>query len=298
MLKRSLVVVLALVISSLVWLLFIRGYDLRFKFSVSTLPEIANATLQTWVAAQGDQTKVSVDFDRFLTSHVVNREGTDYDITWQIQAQKDSTVRISASVSSKKNRWTNRVGSLFYETAIKRHGTQIVKDFYDKLEEHLSVVRVQVVGLEAVEPQLCLCIANATTRFGKAFGMMQNFQYLSDGVVDNELTVAGNPLVMINEWNEQDDFIQFDFCFPVEASRPLTSSDFYYKEQASVPAIKAIYNGNYITSDRAWYALQHYARKNKLKTRNNPIEIFYNNPNIENEETTWRADVYLPLVND
>ena len=60
----------------------------------------------------------------------------------------------------------------------------------------------------------------------------------------------------------------------------------------------AIYNGNYITSDRAWYALLNYADKNNISVDALPIEIFYNNPEMGGNALLWKTEVYLPLKSE
>ena len=68
-----------------------------------------------------------------------------------------------------------------------------------------------------------------------------------------------------------------------------------YKQYNQVTALKAVYNGNYITSDRAWYALLDYAKQNNIAVNNNPVEVFYNNPNYGGDEMRWKAEIYMPI---
>ena len=60
-------------------------------------------------------------------------------------------------------------------------------------------------------------------------------------------------------------------------------------------ALKAIYHGNYITSDRAWYALMDYAEKNGIEVVPEPVEVFFNNPNMGGDALNWTAEIYLPI---
>jgi len=59
--------------------------------------------------------------------------------------------------------------------------------------------------------------------------------------------------------------------------------------------IKATYNGNYITSDRAWYSLLQYAKNNNLEVSQHLLEIFYSNPNMGGDELDWKAEIFLPI---
>jgi effector-binding domain-containing protein len=71
--------------------------------------------------------------------------------------------------------------------------------------------------------------------------------------------------------------------------------DLNYKQIPATRALKAIYNGNYITSDRAWYTLLDYAEKMKEEVTPLPLEVFHNNPNMGGNELQWKAEIYMPL---
>jgi effector-binding domain-containing protein len=70
---------------------------------------------------------------------------------------------------------------------------------------------------------------------------------------------------------------------------------FKYQQFKKLPVLKAEYYGNYITSDRAWYELIHYAERNGYEIAGLPIEHFHNNPNMKITESEWKADIYLPI---
>ena len=59
-----------------------------------------------------------------------------------------------------------------------------------------------------------------------------------------------------------------------------------------------IYNGNYITSDRAWYELLDDAERKNIEVHQTPVEVFYNNPNYGGDELNWKAEIYMPLKNN
>ena len=112
--------------------------------------EIANATLRTWSGAQSNQEQVSYDIERLITEHTITKDDVDYLISWEVLDQGDSTVTVAASISTDGNKLTNRIGSMFYATQIKREGELIVKDFYHKLVEHLKKVgHAHRMGLRA-----------------------------------------------------------------------------------------------------------------------------------------------------
>ena len=92
------------------------------------------------------------------------------------------------------------------------------------------------------------------------------------------------------------DSLHYNFGMPIIRSERLPmGTEIQYKRIFPKRALKAIYNGNYITSDRAWYALLDYAKNNSLEVDSTLIEVFHNNPNTGGDEENWKAEIYLPL---
>ncbi len=126
---------------------------------------------------------------------------------------------------------------------------------------------------------------------------MQNYSLLSNSLVEHDLELNGKPVVVINEWDQKNDRIQYDFCYPIVKPDSLPEIPYIsYREIEGGRAIKAVYNGNYISSDRAWYALLDYAKNEKLEVEPTPFEIFFNNPSMGGNELSWRAEIFMPLV--
>ena len=97
----------------------------------------------------------------------------------------------------------------------------------------------------------------------------------------------------------ENDSIQYNFCFPIIKGDSLPTHELIkYKQYQSEKAIKAIYNGNYVTSDRAWYALLDYAERENIEVHKTPVEFFFNNPNYGGNELQWKAEIYMPIKND
>ena len=108
--------------------------------------------------------------------------------------------------------------------------------------------------------------------------------------------MSGPPFLEVVEWQKGKDSLAFWFCFPIIQSDILPQHpeinfrNFYRKK-----ALKATYNGNYISSDRAWYVLIDYAKQNDMEIYELPFEIFYNHPNMQGNPLDWKAEVFMPL---
>jgi effector-binding domain-containing protein len=216
---------------------------------------------------------------------------------WKITPVNDSTTKIKVYITDEDHSLENRVKIPFSDTNFEKRTKSTILDFNNALKEHIGKFKVIVSdSLQQLPDTYCAYIPMKTSQLGKAKGMMQNYPILSTVLVDNNVALNGRPFLEITDWNRELDSISYNFCYPIIKSDTLPQNNIIkYKKFKGFKALKAIYNGNYITSDRAWYALLDYAKKNDMEVWERPVEVFFNNPNIGGNELEWVAEIYMPL---
>lgn len=293
---RKIFLFLSLVgVIALLWYLFITPYDYKVTFSVKTFPGTINQSIKLWSKSLDDSKLIN---QVSINSIEQQLKAGDYTYTykWEMNLINDSTSKVIVYITEPENSLINKISIPFVDTEIEQHAKNNVTDFYDRLNEHLDKIKVKVEGVSEVERSYCVYIPLTTTQVGKARGMMDYYSFLSSFILDNGIQTDGFPFVEVTNWDMAHDSIEFNFGFPITKTDTLpTNKLLKYKWLEQTKAIKATYNGNYITSDRAWYALLHYAEKNGLEAIPKPMEIYHNNPNFDNNEKEWRADIYLPI---
>ncbi len=297
--KKIALVALALVLGSLLWYLFLRPYDVRARWEVTALPGTINQTLKAWdKSLPADQGIVQGDDLSELTQLLAYGDSL-HQYRWELNQKTDSTTQIVLYVTDKNNSVSNRLSSPFSTTVLEQRTLQNVADFRTRLKDHLSNTRVTFLGEEELGTTFCAYIPVASTQWEKAAMMMKHQPLLSQVLAENEVELNGLPFIEVTKWNQANDSIYYNFCFPIIRSERLPNHpEIKYKRLFSKKVLKAEYNGNYITSDRAWYALQNYAERNGIEVENTPIEFFYNNPNMGGNALSWKAEVFLPLKSE
>jgi effector-binding domain-containing protein len=131
----------------------------------------------------------------------------------------------------------------------------------------------------------------------KANNMMRENEKLAYFLSRNQLSVTDFPLLKVTRWNQETEEIDFEFCFPVpkEKKEYLPIEGVYLKTFPERKALKTIFNGNYLISDRAWYRAVDYAQKKDLDIKALPIEFYYDDPHSGTNELQWKAEVFFPL---
>ena len=199
---------------------------------------------------------------------------------WRLIPENDSLTRVEAGVSLKGSSRCTRVVNLVSDTDFKRRARNTVLDFNEKLKEHLASFRVRIDGEAVLDPTYCAYVTIEDGQLQKALGMMLN----------------GMPFVEVSHWDQEKEELVYNFCYPIIKNDSLPTQGLVsFKQFDGGKYLKATYNGNYISSDRAWYALLDYAERKGIEVEEKPVEIFFNNPNMGGDELDWRADIYMPL---
>jgi len=293
--KKIISIVVVILVSSLVWYLYIKPYDYLVKFKANTFPGAINQSIKMWSFSLENSAIIEQNEINNLKQKISFNDST-YTYEWNIIPENDSTSIVKVYIKDVNHSVNNRITFPFSYTDFEKRTKNTLLDFHEKLNEHIAKFKVTIKGESEIKSTYCAYVPIKSTQIGKARGMMKNYSLLSSVLVENNVKLNGLPMVEITYWDMQKDSIHFNFCYPIIKNDSLPQHNLIkYKEFVGKKALKAIYNGNYITSDRAWYALIDYAKKNNIEIENLPVEIFYNNPNMGGDELKWKAEIYLPI---
>jgi len=287
--------ILIFLCSSLFWYLFIKQHDYQVTFKVNTTPGIVNQTIKLW--ANGlERSKLVEQKDWKHFTHQLKFNDSTHTYNWNVEALTDSTSKVKVLVTDTAHSLANKIAIPFSETDFEKRTKITVKNLMEVLKEHRERFKVTVMGLEEIPSKYCAYIPFKGKQTEKALQMMKTYSFLNSVMTKNSFELDGPPFIEIVNWNKQKDSITFNFCYPIIKPDSLPKVEgLLFKQIQNRKAIKSIYNGNYITSDRAWYTMIEYAKKNNLDIEEKPLEIFYNNPNMGGDELNWKAEVFMPL---
>ncbi|MEE1961255.1 GyrI-like domain-containing protein [Allomuricauda taeanensis] len=293
--KKVFISVPILLLVLLLWYLFIKPQDYQVSFKAKAIPGTIYETVKAW--NMGFDSVVPLQFEsptHFEQTIVVNDSVHVYE--WNITPIHDSLSQVKVNIKDPEHTLKNKVSVPFSDTDLEKGVRKTLIQFNGFLNDHLKDFKVSIVGEAELFSSFCACVALNTTPENKARGMMANYSLLNSFLVENGVTLNGLPFVEVENWDLKANMLTYNFCYPILRSEKLPNHpDIAYKRIFSKKTLKAIYNGNYITSDRAWYALLDYAQKNNIAVENKPIEVFYNNPNMGGNELNWKTEVYMPL---
>lgn len=294
--RKTVWVVVLLIAGFLVWYLFIKPYDYLITFKVKAIPGTINQSVKLWSETL-DGSQITSTGDLYRLNQNITFNDSLFHFIWEIVPLTDSTSKVKVYIKDEDHSLQNKLEIPFMSNDFKKRSLNTVHGFAKDLQENIKSFKVTVNGTEKLDPSFCVYVPVKTSQFGKARGMMQNYALLMDFVAGNNLTPDGQPFVEITDWNMKTDSIDFNFCFPIVKQDSLPESKIlqYKQFDGFEQALKATYNGNYITSDRAWYRLMDYAGARGIEISKTPVEVFYNNPNMGGDDLQWKAEIYMPI---
>lgn len=294
--KKTIFGILIGLLILLVGYLFIYPYDYIVRFEADSFPGTVNQSIKLWHKKVGVEGTEVIQEDLRHLEQLVQVGDSVHRYTWDIEPLTDSTSRVTVRIKDRDHSLKNKLLVPFTEAEIEKLGVSYVTDFAEDLKAHIDLFKVHIDGEAELPSTFYAYVSLKTSQHGKAGGMMDNYMLLSDVLIANKVTMNGPPMIIVNEWDQERDSVDFNFCFPIIRSDRLPQHpNVRYKRIFPKRALKATYNGNYITSDRAWYALLNYAEKNGIEVDPTPVEVFYNNPNMGGIPLQWKAEVYLPI---
>ena len=293
--KKIAAFITSVALVTLLWYLFARPYDYVASIKVNTFSGAINQSIKTWGASLKDSRFIEQTDLNHLKQQIKFNDSL-FSFQWEIEALSDSTSKIYVYVKDVDHSLLNKLRIPFSDTDFEKRTKKTLLEFNKELKEHVENFRVTVIGTDSIPSSYCAYVSLSGKQTEKARGMMQNYSMLDQLILKNDIRPNGRPFIEVTKWDIKTDSIHYNFCYPIIKSDSLPlHKTIQYKRFNGKKALKAIYNGNYITSDRAWYALLDYADKNGFKVENKPVEIFYNNPNVGGNELSWKTEVFMPI---
>lgn len=284
----------------LVWYLFIKENDYCISFKVKTATGTVFQGIEEWSAARLPYDKESYtvlekkNFDFIKQEMSKGNDRMEY--TWDIAAVNDSVTKVSVGIKDLNHSLYNKLTAPFFNTAFKEEQITKIKDFKEGLNKHLESIKVKLDGEGTSKETFVAYISLKSVLQEKARTMILNDPIITGFLNDNSIEIIGRPYLEITNWNLDKETIDFNYCFPVDKNTKIIENDqVKFKTLPAIKGLKASYFGNFRTSDRAWFALLDYAKRNNLELKNTVLEHFLANPFNGGDELEWETQIIIPF---
>nr|WP_315157348.1 hypothetical protein [uncultured Flavobacterium sp.] len=281
------------------WYFGIKSSDYTITFTAKAASGTVFQGIQEWSNIQKQKRKEHFtvveknNFD-YLKQQMTAGDST-YTYVWEITPLNDSVSKVTVGINEIGKSWYNKITAPFWPTKFKTEQIRKVKDLREGLNEHLKNLKVRIDGEGTSKPVYVAYIQLKSVLQEKAQTMIGNDAAITGFLYTHKIKIVGRPYVEIVDWDLDKETLIFNYCFPIDPlTKAIADANVKFKTIPALKGLKATYYGNFRTSDRAWFALMDYAKKNDLKIKNIALEHFLANPFNGGEELDWETQIIMP----
>nr|WP_315173600.1 hypothetical protein [uncultured Flavobacterium sp.] len=285
------------------WYFGIKSSDYTITFTAKAASGTVFQGIQEWSNIQRQKRKEHFtvveknNFDYLKQQMTVG--DTSYTYVWEITPLNDSVSKVSVGINEIGKSWYNKITAPFWPTKFKTEQIRKVRDLREGLNEHLKNLKVRIDGEGTSKPVYVAYIQLKSLLQEKAQTMIGNDAAITGFLYTHKIKIVGRPYVEIVDWDLDKEILVFNYCFPIDPStKAIADANVKFKTIPALKGLKATYYGNFRTSDRAWFALMDYAKKNDLKIKNIALEHFLANPFNGGEELEWETQIIMPYASE
>ncbi|MEO0525866.1 MAG: hypothetical protein AAFZ89_01500 [Bacteroidota bacterium] len=301
--KKIFLFISVLGLALLAWYLFVKTYDYQIHFSEKTAPGTLFYMVENW----------GLTLDKKNQLEILNTEKHHFSfirqnlkigdslirLDWSFESKNDSITNITVRATDMEHSMATRIKNLYTDPPLKKIFLSKFSDFKASLDFHLKEHKVGIIEEVEIPKGFYAYVSTESPLPQKANTMIAENSKIVSWLTENKIKILDEPILEVTSWDIENDAIRFNFMFPIRETDSLPLHDeIKYKKYGGQKAIKTIFNGNYMISDRAWFALYAYAERNKLEIEERPVEFFFNNPMEGGNALEWKAEAYLPLKLD
>ena len=299
--KKKVILALSILFSVfLIWYFFIKQNDYTISFKVKAATGTVFQGIQEWANIQsqkGNEKYNVIDKRNFDFVKLSNASGKNHlEYTWDIVPLNDSVTKVNVGIKELGHGFYNKITAPFFNTKFKEDQIDKITSFKDGLNDHLKKFKIKIDGVGSSKEVFVAYISLNSVLQTKAQTLIANNAVITGFLYENNIKIKGRPYIEITKWDMATEALEFNYCFPIDPNTKIVKSDVVkFKTIPELKGLTATYYGNMRTSDRSWFALLDFAKRNGYEVLNQPLENYLNNPFNGGEELTWETKVIVPF---
>lgn len=293
--------IIAISIVFLGWYFLLKQSDYIISFKAKTTTGTISQGVQEWASNQnkvGKEVATVLEKKGYEYLKLELSKGTHKEVyDWEITSLNDSVSEVNVGIKELGHSLFNRLTAPFIDTPFKKEQIAKVTDFKNGLEQHLKAFKVKIEGEGTSKAEFVAYIKLTSIMSEKAQTMIGNDAIITGYLQRNNIKIIGHPYVEVVNWDREKEILEFNYCFPVSKNIiQVPDSKVKFKMIPALKGLKATYNGNFRTSDRAWFAILDYAKRKNIQLENKVLENFLANPFNGGNELEWQTKIIIPFA--
>ena len=291
-----------ILLSFLGWYFLLKQSDYTITFKVNAATGTISQGIIEWTTTQTKNQKeiyTTLEKRNFdFIKHQMKKGNDKMEYTWDMKSIDDSMTNVTIGIKDLNHSFYNRLTAPFIATKFRTEQIEKIKSFKLGLEDHIDDFKIRIDGEASSKEMYVAYISLKSVLQEKAQTMLEYDPKIVGYLDKNKIKIIGyRPYLEITDWDEDKETVNFNYCFPIpKNTKYIPDSNVKFKIIPALKGIQATYFGNYRTSDRAWFTLLDYSKKNDIKIQNKPLEHFLANPFNGGSELEWETKIIIPFA--
>ncbi|MDG1062944.1 MAG: GyrI-like domain-containing protein [Flavobacteriaceae bacterium] len=219
-------------------------------------------------------------------------------VQWRITRLNDSMTKVTSYFRDNGHPIKQKITAPFGQSDFVSRAIKSASSVAQQLVKKTENFRVQHIADTLIPEKFCAYVPVTVKSAQKAQGMMGQIGTVMDYINTHELPLQGDPFITVTNWDQENQVLQFDFCFPITPSENHPADPkVLFKTIPSQKYLMATFNGNYRISQQGWYYLLDHAERRGIALGPAPTEIYLNDPHSGGESLDWSSLLLFPIVN-
>jgi effector-binding domain-containing protein len=298
--KKYILAFISVIILFLIWYLFIKQNDYEINFNAKASPHTIYQGIEEWASNRKKETNEDYEIIKSekynFISFKLNNNNENLVYNWEIKSVNDSINAVKVGITDNNNSVLNRLIIPFYTNNFKKTELEKITDFKKALDDHISKFKIEKVKEGTSDETFVAYIHLKSVLQEKAQTMIMNDGIITGFLFNNKIKIIGKPYLEVTNLDLDTEILEFNYCFPIEKNdKIIENQDVKYKTIPVIKGLSVSYFGNMRTSDRGWFAIYDYAKKNNIELENKPLEHFFANPFNGGDELSWETQIIIPF---
>lgn len=283
----------------LVWYFKIKKEDYQISFEAPVHKGIVYKHILHWnqyAHDDIDSIKTITNIPLKTIEQLIYIQDSTFLYHWDFSNKVFGTTKVTAHISDKKNSASQRLQVPFFQNRFVQRSIKNVENIAKGIRIEKQKFKLSTIKDTIVETGYCAYLPVQSKIDKKATSMLAAIAPIMKYIKTNNIEITNNPFLEVTRWDQQNNIIDYNFCFPIKKSDSIPINDnIKFKTNSSFNALNVTFNGNYRISDYGWYHLLDYANDNQIQVKPLPFEIFLDDPHGGGNPLDWKAEIFLPL---
>ena len=218
-------------------------------------------------------------------------------VNWQFKRLNDSVTKVTSYYEDVAHPLKQKFLAPFRRNDFVKRALNSTSSVAQQLIKKSENFRVQSISDTILPEKFCAYVPVTVRSAQKAQGMMAQIATVMDYINTHELPLKGDPFITVTHWDQQNQVLQFDFCFPIDPSENYPQDpNVLFKKVPSQKYLMTTFKGNYRISQQGWFYLLDYAQNHDLELAPYPTEVYLNDPHSGGESLDWSSLILFPIM--